>query len=55
MRLSFKHRLYPNRAQAEVLTGMLGAFCYLCDPSCSSASKPTGAGESAPESRNAVT
>jgi putative transposase len=29
MRLSFKHRLYPNRAQAEALTGMLGAFCDL--------------------------
>jgi putative transposase len=29
MRLSFKHRLYPNRAQAAALTGMLGAFCDL--------------------------
>ncbi len=29
MRLSFKHRLYPNRPQAEALTGMLGAFCDL--------------------------
>lgn len=29
MRLSFKHRLYPSRAQAEALTGMLGAFCDL--------------------------
>lgn len=29
MRLSFKHRLYPNRAQADALTGMLGAFCDL--------------------------
>src|SRR5215212_9042755 len=29
MRLSFKHRLYPNRSQAEALTGMLGAFCDL--------------------------
>lgn len=29
MHLSFKHRLYPNRAQADALTGMLGAFCDL--------------------------
>ena len=29
MRLSFKHRLYPNRAQTDSLTGMLGAFCDL--------------------------
>ena len=29
MWLSFKHRLYPNRPQAEALTGMLGAFCDL--------------------------
>lgn len=29
MRLSFKHRLYPNRAQTDALTGMLGAFCDL--------------------------
>lgn len=27
--LSYKHRLYPSRAQAEALTGMLGAFCDL--------------------------
>jgi putative transposase len=29
MRLSFKHRLYPTRAQGEALTAMLGAFCDL--------------------------
>lgn len=29
MRLSYKYRLYPNRAQANALTGMLGAFCDL--------------------------
>lgn len=29
MRLSFKHRLYPNRVQTDALTGMLGAFCDL--------------------------
>lgn len=29
MRLSFKHRLYPNRTQTDALTGMLGAFCDL--------------------------
>ena len=29
MILSYKHRLYPTRAQAEALTGMLGAFCDL--------------------------
>ena len=27
--LSYKFRLYPNRAQADALTGMLGAFCDL--------------------------
>lgn len=27
--LSYKHRLYPTRAQSEALTGMLGAFCDL--------------------------
>lgn len=29
MLLSYKYRLYPTRAQAEALTGMLGAFCDL--------------------------
>jgi transposase len=29
MRLSFKHRLYPNRPQTGALTGKLGAFCDL--------------------------
>ncbi len=27
--LSYKFRLYPNRAQSDALTGMLGAFCDL--------------------------
>jgi putative transposase len=27
--LSYKFRLYPNRAQTDALTGMLGAFCDL--------------------------
>ena len=31
MLLSFKYRLYPNRAQGEALTGMLRAFCDLCN------------------------
>src|SRR5918911_46700 len=29
MRLSYKYRLYPNRAQAAALEAMLGAFCEL--------------------------
>ena len=29
MRLSYKYRLYPNRAQIAALEGMLGAFCDL--------------------------
>lgn len=29
MLLSYKYRLYPNRAQAAALDGMLGAFCDL--------------------------
>jgi putative transposase len=29
MMLSYKFRLYPNRAQADALDGMLGAFCDL--------------------------
>ena len=29
MILSYKFRLYPNRAQTDALTGMLGAFCDL--------------------------
>src|ERR671933_1393700 len=31
MRLSYKYRLYPNRAQIVTLEAMLGAFCDLFD------------------------
>ncbi len=44
MRLSLKHRLYPNRPQADALTGMLGTFCDLYNAALQQRAKRTAAG-----------